>query len=71
MNYSIRKIRESEYDLLADFLYEAIYISEEVEAPPREIIDQPELQVYISDFGNHKGDFCLVAEVDNKIVGAV
>lgn len=71
MNYSIRKIRESEYDVLADFLYEAIYIPEGVEAPPREIINQPELQVYISDFGTQKGDFCFVAEVDKKIIGAV
>lgn len=71
MNYSIRKIRKSEYDVLADFLYEAIFIPEGVEAPPREIINQPELQIYISHFGTQKGDSCFVAEVDKKIVGAV
>lgn len=71
MNYNIRKIRESEYSILNDFLYEAIFIPEGVEAPPRNIINQPELQVYVTDFGKQKGDFCLVAEVDEKIVGAV
>lgn len=71
MNYTIRKIRESEYNVLADFLYEAIFIPEGIEAPPREIINQPELQVYITDFGKRRGDFCFVAEQDEKIVGAV
>ena len=71
MNYTIRQIRESEYGVLTDFLYEAIFIPEGVEAPPREIINQPELQVYITDFGKQKGDFCFVAEADEKIVGAV
>lgn len=71
MNYTIRQIRESEYNVLTDFLYEAIFIPEGIESPPREIIDQPELQVYITDFGKRKGDFCFVAEADEKIVGAV
>ncbi|NLG03421.1 MAG: hypothetical protein GX567_06285 [Clostridia bacterium] len=56
MDYKIREIQCSEYDILADFLYEAIYIPEGVTPPPREIINQPELQVYILDFGKRKGD---------------
>lgn len=71
MNYLIRKIRKSEYNILSDFLYEAIFIPEGVEAPPKSIINQPELQLYISDFGKQKSDICFVAEVENKIVGAV
>lgn len=71
MTYNIREIRETEYSILEDFLYEAIFIPEGMQAPPREIIYQPELQLYISDFGKEKSDLCLVAEVDNKIVGAV
>ena len=51
MNYCIRKLREDEQGILADFLYEAIYIPEGVEAPARNIIEQPELQLYISDWG--------------------
>ena len=38
MNYTIREIDESEYRVLEDFLYEAIFIPKGVEAPPREII---------------------------------
>lgn len=70
MNYCIRKLREDEQGILADFLYEAIYIPEGVEAPARNIIEQPELQLYISDWGK-EDDYCLVAEVNEKIVGAV
>ena len=71
MEYSIRKIKENEYSVLEDFLYEAIFIPKGVSAPPREIINRPELQVYIADFGKRTGDMGLVAEADNKIVGAV
>lgn len=71
MNYQIREIKEQEYYLLEDFLYEAIFIPKGVAAPPKSIIQQPELQVYIADFGKKKDDIGLVAEVDEKIVGAV
>lgn len=70
MEFQIREIREDEYPILADFLYEAIFVPEGVDPPPKEIIQQPELQVYIADFGG-KDDHCLVAEVDQRIVGAV
>ena len=40
-------------------------------APPKSIINQPELQVYITDFGKKKDDIGLVAEVGKKVVGAV
>lgn len=71
MNYIIRRPREEEYILLNDFLYEAIYIPEGAEAPPKSIINQPELQVYVKDFGKQNDDYCLVAEVGEKVVGAV
>lgn len=71
MDYKIRLILEGEDRLLKDFLYEAIFIPEGVPAPPKSIINQPELQVYIADFGKKKDDIGLVAEVDNKVVGAV
>ena len=70
MDYRIREIRENEYSILSDFLYEAIYIPEGMEKPPKSIIEQPELQVYIADFGK-ADDWCMVVEVKEKIVGAV
>ncbi len=71
MNYIIRQLRENEYILLNDFLYEAIFVPDGLEAPPKNIINQPDLQVYVCDFGKQKDDHCLVAEVDGKVVGAV
>lgn len=70
MDYQIREIRESEYPILADFLYEAIFIPKGMKKPPKSIIEQPELQVYIADFGK-ADDWCFVAEIKGKIVGAV
>lgn len=67
----IRYIKENEYYLLEDFLYEAIFIPEEIEPPPRDIIQKEELQVYIRDFGKLPDDNCLVAEIDGRVVGAV
>lgn len=71
MNYSIRKINSNEYEVLDAFLYEAIFIPEGVEAPPRDIINAPELQVYVQGFGTQEGDICFVTEVEERIVGAV
>lgn len=71
MEYSIRPFEENEYPLLEDFLYEAIFVPEGVAQPPREIIEKPELQVYIKDFGRNYSDIALAAEVGGKIVGAV
>ncbi|MCM1148650.1 MAG: GNAT family N-acetyltransferase [Butyricicoccus sp.] len=71
MNYIVRKIRQSEIQLLSDFLYEAIFIPKGAASPPREIINQPELQVYVSDFGKLDDDICYVAEVEGRIIGTV
>ena len=64
-------MEKSEYHLLKDFLYEAIYIPKGVEPPPKSVIELPELQVYICDFGKSKNDKVLVAELDGYIIGAV
>lgn len=71
MDFKIRFISEEEVGVLEDFLYEAIYVPEGEPAPPRSIINQPELQVYISDFGKEKDDIGMVAEANGQIIGAV
>lgn len=71
MDVTIREIQQRDYPLLDHFLYEAIFIPEGIEPPPRTIIASPELQVYVEHFGEAKDDWGLVAEVDGKIVGAV
>ena len=69
-NLNIRELKENEYKILDNFLYEAIFIPKGMKKPPREIINNEELQVYVKDFGNYKDDNCIVAELNNKIVGA-
>ena len=71
MDYIIREMRSEEYCLLSDFLYEAIYIPDGIEPPPKSVIDCPELQEYIIEFGNRKHDKALVAEIQGNIVGAI
>lgn len=71
MDYKIRPISAREVRLLQDFLYEAIFVPEGLSVPPKSIINQPELQVYITGFGTKKDDIGLAAEIDNKPVGAV
>lgn len=71
MAYKIREIAEDEVRLLEDFLYEAIFVPEGVPAPPKSIIQRPELQVYIADFGTKDSDIALVAEADQRAAGAV
>ena len=71
MNYTIRELRGTEYPLLKEFLYEAIFVPEGMGPPPRSILDGPELQVYISGFGTQPDDRALCAEVNGTIVGAV
>lgn len=71
MEYKIRTILEGEERLLKDFLYEAIFVPMGTPAPPKSIINQPELQVYVIGFGTKKDDIGLVAEIDNKPIGAV
>ena len=64
-------MRSEEYSLLSDFLYEAIYIPDGIEPPPKSVIESPELQEYIINFGNRKHDKALVAEIKGKVVGAI
>ncbi|MDE5600908.1 MAG: GNAT family N-acetyltransferase [Clostridia bacterium] len=71
MEYLIREMQASEYPLLDEFLYNAIFISKGVAPPPMSIIENDELQVYVKDFGKRNSDIAMVAEVDGKIVGAV
>lgn len=66
----IRTIRKEEYPLLNDFLYEAIFVPEGNEKPPRNITEKEELQVYVKDFGYEPDDHCLVAEDHERVIGA-
>ena len=70
MDYIIREMLEYEYSLLNEFIYEAVFIPEGMAVPEKSIVNNPDLQVYIAGFGTKKDDCCVVAEVNNKVVGA-
>ena len=69
--YVIRPLRREETGVLEDFLYETIFVPEGMEPPERDIREKPELRVSTDGFGTRKGDSCLVAESDGRVVGAV
>jgi ribosomal protein S18 acetylase RimI-like enzyme len=69
-DYIIREINPNEVYLLEDFLYEAIFQRDEANLLPRDVLKQPEISVYIDDFGK-PDDYCLVAVDGDKIIGAV
>ena len=64
-------MKESEYLLLSDFLYESIFQRDENKKIPRSVLKLPSFNVYIENFGNQKDDICLCAEIDGKVVGAI
>ena len=67
----VRRMKTEDYSLLKEFTYLAIYVPHGVKTPPKSIVELPELKIYYQEFGTEKGDICLVAETDIKIVGAV
>ena len=71
MDYRIREIRKAEYCCLEELLYEAVFVPEGVEPPPKSIITLPELRIDTEGFGQEPHDRGLVAEENGKIVGAV
>ncbi|MCL1831118.1 MAG: GNAT family N-acetyltransferase [Oscillospiraceae bacterium] len=66
----IRVMQEPEYVCLREFLYQAIYIPKSIEPPDRTIVDKPELQLYIKDFGSMPGDLAVTAVQNSQICGA-
>ncbi len=71
MEYTISPMQPSEYALLRDFLYLAIYVPEGIAPPPESILNEPELQVYLADFGISPHDRALLAVCGGQPAGAV
>ncbi len=67
----IREIKQSELGILGDMLYEAIYQPDKNNLIPRSVLNIPEVNVYICNFGKKNDDYCLVADFAEKIIGAV
>jgi hypothetical protein len=50
----IREIKITELKILEDMLYESIYQPDETSLISREILDDPNIRVYINKFGQKK-----------------
>lgn len=72
MDYVVRHIREGEWSLLEDFLYEAVYVPEGFEGEvPRSIVhDDPKCRAAFEGFGTLPDDRAVVAVVSGEVVGA-
>lgn len=72
VDYEIRGIRQSEWPLLEDFLYEAVFVPEgfEGEVPRSVVHDDPRCRAAYLGFGSLPDDRALVAAADGKVVGA-
>ena len=70
INAKVCVMRGSDCECLPEFLYQAIYIPEGVDPPLRNVINDPEIFIYIKDFGTQPGDLGVVAEQNGQIIGA-
>lgn len=71
MSYIIRPMKPTEYDQLAEFLYQAIYVPPATPPPERSILHHPELRLYLDGFGERADDHALAAVMEGQIVGAI
>lgn len=67
----IRRVNEKEYPLLKVFLRDAIDISKNDKIPSIKMMKNPRFYAYLEDFGKRNGDYALLAEVDESIVGMI
>jgi len=70
-NIIIREIKPEEIDKLENMLYKAIYQPDKNNLILKTVLEIPEVYAYIKDFGGCKDDYCLVADLEGDIIGAV
>ena len=63
----IRPLKSEEIPLLEEFLYQAIFIPQGLAPLSRSILKEPDLEMYIKDFGKQPDDWALAAEVDGLL----
>lgn len=70
MNIKITRLKYGEYTVLRRFLYLAIFVPKGGNLPDSEILDTPELRVYLDEFGKELSDVAVTLRCDGEIVGA-
>ena len=66
----IRALANSEFEFLFDLVYEAAYIPEGIERPPRSFVYEPHVSTYAEDFGR-TGDTAFVLTDADRLVGGI
>ena len=64
----IREMDKPDYHMLEEFIYWAIFVPPNSELPNRNIIYNPDVFIYIENFGQDT-DCGVVAEVEGKAIG--
>lgn len=70
MDVIIRRLEAGEYPVLRKFLYLAVFVPEGQSPPPEDVLDVPEMRVYLDGFGREAADVAVGADCGGKIVGA-
>jgi len=72
MDYEVRPIRQDEWPLLGDFLYEALFIPQgfKGEIPRSAIYEDPKCYAAFDGFGSLPDDRAVVATAGGEVVGA-
>jgi len=65
-----RHILSTDYPLLEEFLYHAVFVPPGEPLPSRDVIFDSNVYIYIKDFGICEHDAGIVAEIGGKPVGA-
>ena len=66
----IRPITEAEHEFLFDLVYEAAYIPEGMEPPPKSFVHEPQVSRYVENFGRG-GDIAFVLVDKSELVGGI
>lgn len=66
----IRAIADDEFEFLFDLVYEAAYVPEGVERPPKSFVYEPKVSRYVEDFGRN-GDIAFVLVDGNELIGGI
>ncbi|MFV0275314.1 MAG: DUF3781 domain-containing protein [Bacilli bacterium] len=62
INAKIRTMVKSDYICLNEFLYQAIFVPNGEALPPRSVVYDPKIFIYIKEFGTMREDLGVVAE---------
>ena len=70
MPIRFRPLVPSDQAVLWDIFHIALWDPPPAPLRPREILDHPDVRIYVEDWGQREGDVGVVAEVDGKVAGA-